>query len=107
METPIIKFRWFDKRTMEIIPDPVTIVYADGSFGLDYPSKDSEWIIFGGQLRHTNKHGEYYDGDVYYHAGYGNETVSEFCELQMSIMTGNSDDIERILGNIHQNIELL
>ena len=60
-----------------------------------------------GQLRHENKHGKYFDGDVYYHAGYGNEVVSEYCELQESMFNGTSDDIERIIGNIHDNPELM
>jgi hypothetical protein len=54
-----------------------------------------------GQLRHINKYGEYYDGDVYYHAGYGMETVSAICEIQFSLAHGTDDDICTIAGNIH------
>jgi hypothetical protein len=54
-----------------------------------------------GQLRHVNKHGAYYDGDVYYHAGYGMETVSAICELQFALARGDGDDICTIAGNIH------
>jgi len=55
-----------------------------------------------GQLRYTSPKGvEYYDGDIYYHAGHGEEVVSDMCELQMSIMTGNSYDIGEIISNIH------
>ena len=60
-----------------------------------------------GQLRHTNKHCEYFDGDVYYHAGYGLETVSEYCELQLAVFSGNNDDIGAIKGNLHDTPELL
>lgn len=60
-----------------------------------------------GQLRYENKHGRYFDGDVYYHAGYGVEVVSDLCELQMALITGNADDICHIQGNIHDNPELL
>lgn len=57
-----------------------------------------------GQLRYTSPKGvEYYDGDVYYHAGHGNETVSDLCELQMALMTGNTEDIGDIKYNIHQH----
>ncbi len=54
-----------------------------------------------GQLRHVNQHGEYYDGDVYYHAGYGMETVSDICELQFALASGNAEDICHIAGNIY------
>jgi len=59
-----------------------------------------------GQLRYSQYDTEYYDGDVYYHAGYGNETVSDVCEIQMALISGTSDDIGHILGNIHDNPEL-
>ncbi len=59
-----------------------------------------------GQLRHVNKHGEYFDGDVYYHAGYGMETVSAICELQFALARGDGDDICDKQGNIHDNPEL-
>ena len=60
-----------------------------------------------GQLRYQNRYGSYFDGDVYYHAGYGLETVSDLCELQDALMHGNSDDICDIKGNIHDNPELI
>ncbi len=57
-----------------------------------------------GQLRYTSPKGvEYYDDDVYYHAGHGDETVSDLCELQMALMTGNTEDIGDIKYNIHQH----
>jgi hypothetical protein len=59
-----------------------------------------------GQLRYENKHGKYFDGDVYYHAGYGTEIVSEFCELQDSLRNGTSDDIGEIKGNVCDNPEM-
>lgn len=59
-----------------------------------------------GQLRHKNKYGRYFDGDVYYHAGFGLCEVSDVCELQIALATGNSDDIVEIQGNIHDNPEL-
>jgi hypothetical protein len=52
------------------------------------------------QLRHVNKFGEYYDHDVYYHAGYDYEIVSAMCELQQALMNGNGDDICEIVGNV-------
>lgn len=60
-----------------------------------------------GQMRWRNENGKYYDGDVYYHAGYGDEIVSPMCELQIAVMHGNADDIGKIKGNIHDNPELL
>lgn len=60
-----------------------------------------------GQLRYKNKYGEYYDGDIYYHAGYGLIEVSDLCELQEALLSGNSDDIGEIKGNVHENKELL
>ena len=60
-----------------------------------------------GQLRHEKDGIEYYDGDVYYHAGYGLENVSDICELQFALYSGNCDDIGNIIGNIHDYPELL
>ena len=60
-----------------------------------------------GQLRHKNKHGRYFDGDIYYHAGFGLETVSDLCEIQDSLLHGNEEDICEIKGNIHENPELI
>jgi len=60
-----------------------------------------------GQLRHVNKHGSYYDGDVYYHAGFGFETVSEICELQFALASGNDYDIGEIKGNVHDNPDIV
>lgn len=57
-----------------------------------------------GQLQYTSPKGvEYYDGDIYYHAGYGKETVSNLCELQMALISGNADDIGEVIGNIYSN----
>ena len=56
------------------------------------------------QLQYTSPKGvEYYDGDIYYHAGYGKETVSPLCELQMALISGNADDIGEVIGNIYSN----
>ena len=60
-----------------------------------------------GQFRYENEHGRYFDGDVYYHAGDGNNIVSDLGELQLALMSGNTDDIGKIFGNIHDNPELL
>lgn len=55
-----------------------------------------------GQLRYTSPEGtEYYDGDIYSHAGYGEETVSDLCGLQLALLEGNNKDIGPIIGNIH------
>ena len=60
-----------------------------------------------GQLRYGNTHGEYYDGDIYYCAGYGIDVVSEHCEITDRIMHGDTEDIGEKIGNIHDNPELL
>ena len=60
-----------------------------------------------GQLRYEKDGVEYYDGDVYYHAGHGNEQVSDICNLQFALYVGESQKIEHIIGNIHDNPELL
>ena len=60
-----------------------------------------------GQLRHKNSYGSYFDGDIYYHAGHGNEIVSGLCELHEALLHGNDEDICDIKGNIHDNPELL
>ena len=56
-----------------------------------------------GQLRYTNKHGRYFDGDIYYLAGFGLEIVSDLCEIQHSLLYGREEDICEIKGNIHDN----
>lgn len=58
-----------------------------------------------GQLRHVNRYGEYFDGDVYYHAGYGMETVSDICEIQFALAAGKASDICDIKGNVFDNPE--
>ena len=83
---------------------PQTQFYPSGCNDLDGWNVIPDTV---GQLRHINKYGEYYDGDIYYHAGYGNETVTDLCELQTALMYGNSDDINQIIGNIHDNTEML
>jgi len=60
-----------------------------------------------GQLRHENEHGKYFDGDVYYHAGYGNEVVSGLCQIQLALMSGHDDDIGKIIGNVFENENLI
>jgi hypothetical protein len=55
-----------------------------------------------GQLRYVKDGVEYYDGDIYYHAGYGNEIVSDFCEIHTAVLSGHSDDIGEVIGNIHE-----
>lgn len=72
--------------------------------------KYAEFVIITetvGQLRHTNKHGRYFDGDVYCHAVFGNVTVSDLCKLQLALIHEYPDDIGEIKGNIHDNPELL
>lgn len=60
-----------------------------------------------GQFRYENKHGKYFDGDIYYCAGFGLDVVSELCEITDRLMHGDMDDIGEIKGNIHDNPELL
>jgi len=49
-----------------------------------------------------------YSGDVVYIAGYGNYIVEfPFFELYDRVFSGDSSDIESIIGNIYQNPELL
>lgn len=60
-----------------------------------------------GQLRYVKKNTKYFDGDVYYHAGYGMETVSDICEIQFALAAGNADDIGDIAGNLVDNPEFL
>lgn len=129
-----IKFRWFNKRTKELIKDAHTLIYPDGSIGLDSPSMDSEWIIFGGQYTGLkDKNGvEIYEGDIYtngifnYIVSFNNgafcgglidsdvSPLGFHCEFDRnnSMFTGEIEtshfvnDIE-VIGNIHQNPELL
>lgn len=58
-----------------------------------------------GQLRYTRGDKKYFDGDVYYQAGYGKEIVSELCELQCALLDGNEGDIEGVIGNIHEGAD--
>lgn len=60
-----------------------------------------------GQLRYENEHGKYFDGDVYYVAGYGNDFVSDFCLIHACVIHGENNNIGRIIGNIFDNPELL
>lgn len=60
-----------------------------------------------GQLRHRNAHGKYFDGDIYYCAGYGEDIVSDCCEITFRLAHGDVDDIGEIIGNIHDNQYML
>lgn len=59
------------------------------------------------QLRYDDGKRKYFDNDIYYHAGYGNAKVSELCMIHSSLLDGTSEDIERVVGNIFDNPELL
>lgn len=51
---------------------------------------------------------EIFEGDVVYIAGYGNYVVEfPFFELHERILSGDSSDIEKVLGNIYENPELI
>ena len=60
-----------------------------------------------GQLRYENQHGQYFDGDIYYCAGYGFDVVTPYCEITDKVRHGEIDDIGKVSGNIHDNPELL
>jgi hypothetical protein len=92
------------------------VVHVDGdTFVFDY-SEEGDLSSYDrmevipetvGQLRHKNSYGSYFDGDIYYHAGHGDEIVSGLCELHEALLHGNDEDICDIKGNIHDNPELL
>ncbi len=54
-----------------------------------------------GQLRHINKHGEYYDGDLYTRKGMHWLIVSECCDIHQLIINGRTNEIGPIIGNIY------
>ena len=84
--------------------DKILIFSENAQNSPDYYEVVAETV---GQLRYKNKHGRYFDGDIYYHAGLGLETVSDLCEIQNSLLYGSEEDICEIKGNIHENPELL
>lgn len=93
-----IKFKAYDKHTNRQVTDPLSYYMSiDDNGTLNVMNN-----IIVCQLRYTSPNGtEYYDGDIYYHAGYGEETVSDICELQAALLHGNTEDICHIIGNIH------
>jgi hypothetical protein len=51
---------------------------------------------------------EIYEGDIVYIAGIGNVIVSfPFFQLYEEVYSGNDGDIEKVIGNIYENPELL
>lgn len=60
-----------------------------------------------GQLRYKKNGIEYYDGDIFYCAGYGLDVVSDLCQIHDRVSSGDSGDIEEVMGNIHDTPELL
>ena len=89
--------------------DGDTYIFNDYTYEEGRNSPDRSEVIPGtvGLLRYSNEYGRYFDGDVYYHAGHGHEIVSELCELHQALLFGNNDDISAIIGNIHDNPELI
>lgn len=99
-----IKFRAWNGESMEY---GGFFVHATGSIDevyiLSKVDEDSPLMQFAG-LKDKNAK-DIYEGDVVYLAGYGNyECEFPFLELYEAM---EHEDIGAILGNIHQNPELL
>ena len=109
-----IKFRWFDKRTKTMIDDTVTLIYNDGSIGLDYPARDAEWVQVAGQYTGLkDKNGvEIYEGDIV--KRWGNIYIVIWDKIGFRMKWTKEDSVNRfpdelceVIGNIYENPELL
>jgi len=58
-------FRFWDKREKAMLIAQSVCFYADGSFGLDEPYKDSEWIEYAGKFTGMVRHQQMlFSGDI-------------------------------------------
>jgi len=123
-----IKFRWFDRRTNKIKTDIETTVYLDGSLGTDY---DSEWMIFAGQFTglQCKNQIDLYEGDrcKYHHNtskwlvsytfeiifkdgcfyAYWERMMCGTLEKHFDLLSKIDRSKVKVIGNIHDNLELL
>lgn len=102
--------KWYIGYYGKTMRNNIDIVYIDTIPEIKSWGSTQEHIIVIpetiGQLRYENKHGKYFDGDIYYCSGCGLDVVSEFCEITDRLMHGDTDDIGEIIGNIYDNPEI-